>query len=253
MSAASSSMPISSHWIAPEWPPPRRVRAITTTRAGGASRGAFESFNLGAHVGDDALAVAHNRRELRRYLPAEPLWMRQVHGVRVIDAESTFAEIEADGAVPRSARRVLAVLTADCLPVLLCDEAGTVAGIAHAGWRGLAAGVIESVVAAMRVAPERVLAYIGPGIGAAAYEVGPEVREAFLAQRADAAQAFTARAGGKFLADLALLARQRLRRIGVTRVLASAHCTYADRENFFSFRRDGATGRMASLIWLEKA
>lgn len=250
MSAASSSMPISSHWIAPEWPAPPRVRAVITTRAGGASRGAFESFNLGAHVGDDALAVAHNRRELRRYLPAEPLWMRQVHGVRVIDADTVSAETEADGAVTRSARKVLVVLTADCLPVLLCDEAGAVAGIAHAGWRGLAGGVIERVVAAMRVAPERVLAYIGPGIGARAYEVGQEVREAFLAQSADAAQAFTAREGGKFLADLALLARQRLRRIGVTRVQASAHCTYADRESFFSFRRDGATGRMASLIWL---
>ncbi|MBI4291533.1 MAG: peptidoglycan editing factor PgeF [Betaproteobacteria bacterium] len=252
MSAAPSSTPIPSHWIAPEWPAPAQVRGVITTRAGGASRGAFESFNLGANVGDDALAVAQNRRELRRYLPAEPLWMRQVHGVRVIDAESAAAETEADGAVTRTAGRVLAVLTADCLPVLLCDEAGTVAGIAHAGWRGLAAGVIEAVVAAMRVPPERVLAYIGPGIGAAAYEVGPEVREAFLAQGAEAAQAFTAREGGRFFADLALLARQRLRCVGVARVHAGAHCTYAEEKKFFSFRRDGATGRMASLIWLEE-
>jgi YfiH family protein len=244
--------PIPSHWIAPQWPAPAQVRAVITTRAGGASRGRFEGFNLGAHAGDDALAVAHNRRELRRYLPAEPLWMRQVHGVRVIDADTVSSETEADAAVTRTARKVLVVLTADCLPVLLCDDAGTVAGIAHAGWRGLAAGVIESVVAAMRVPPGRVLAYIGPGIGAAAYEVGQEVRQAFLTQNTDAAQAFTASEGGKFLADLALLARQRLQRSGVTRVSVGAQCTYTDRDRFFSFRRDGATGRMASLIWLEE-
>lgn len=251
MSVASSSTRIPSHWIEPDWPAPAHVRAVITTRTGGSSRGAFESFNLGAHVGDDALAVERNRRELQRYLPSEPLWMRQVHGVRVIDAGTAAIEPEADGAVTRTARQVLVVLTADCLPVLLCDDAGTVAGIAHAGWRGLAAGVIESVVSAMRVAPERVLAYIGPGIGAGAYEVGQEVRETFLAQGADAAQAFTGRGAGKFLADLGLLARQRLRRIGVSRVHASAHCTYTDRKNFFSYRRDGATGRMASLIWVE--
>jgi len=252
MNTAPASTRIPSHWIAPAWPAPPQVRGVITTRAGGASRGAFKSFNLGAHVGDDALAVERNRRELRRYLPSEPLWMHQVHGVRVIDADTVSAETEADGAIARSARRVLAVLTADCLPVLLCDDEGTVVGIAHAGWRGLAAGVIESVVSAMRVAPERVLAYIGPGIGATAYEVGQEVREAFVAQGADAAQAFRPREGGKYLADLRLLAKQRLRRIGVARVHASAHCTYADEKTFFSFRRDGTTGRIASLIWIEE-
>ena len=237
-------------WIAPDWPAPARVRSAITTRSGGASRGAFAGLNLGDGVGDDERAVASNRRELRRYLPCEPLWIRQVHGIRVIDADEPSGGTEADAAVTRSARRVLAVLTADCLPVLLCDDAGTVVGIAHAGWRGLAAGVIESAVSAMRVNPERLLAYIGPGIGADAYEVGPEVREAFLESAADAGAAFRSRPGGKFLADLPLLARQRLRRLGVPKVHGGVHCTYADGRNFFSFRRDGATGRMASLIWL---
>ncbi|MBI2961914.1 MAG: peptidoglycan editing factor PgeF [Betaproteobacteria bacterium] len=250
MSAASARIP--SRWIAPDWPAPARVRSVITTRRGGGSRGAFASFNLGAHVGDDDAAVAHNRRELRRYLPEEPLWLRQVHGARAIDADGETEETEADAAVTRCRGRVLAALTADCLPVLLCDDAGTVVGIAHAGWRGLAAGVIESAVAAMRVAPERLLAYLGPAIGARAYEVGPEVRAAFADCSADAAQAFRARGQGKFLADLGMLARQRLKRLGVPRVHGGAHCTYADGERFFSFRRDGATGRMASLIWLER-
>lgn len=252
MTAAVSLLPIPSHWIAPEWPAPARVRSLITTRAGGASRGAFAGFNLGARVGDDEAAVARNRRELRRHLPAEPLWLRQVHGARVADADALEAETHADAAVTRSGGRVLAVLTADCLPVLLCDDAGTVVGIAHAGWRGLAAGVIEAAVAAMRVAPERLIAYLGPAIGANAYEVGPEVREALLASGADAAQAFRAKGQDKFLADLGLLARQRLERLGVSRVHGGVHCTYADRERFFSFRRDGATGRMASLIWFEQ-
>lgn len=248
-----SAVAFPSNWIEPDWPAPSRVRSVITTRGGGASRGSFEGFNLGDRVGDDETAVASNRRELRRCLPSEPRWMKQVHGVRVIDGDEARAGTEADAAFTRSAGCVLVVLTADCLPVFLCDDAGTVVGIAHAGWRGLAAGVIESAVSAMGVNPERLLAYIGPGIGADAYEVGPEVREAFMAAGADAALAFRACPGGKFLADLALLARERLRRIGVAQVHCGGHCTYADGKNFFSFRRDGATGRMASLIWLEQA
>jgi hypothetical protein len=247
--------PLPPNWIVPDWAAPRRVRAVITTRAGGDSRGAYAGFNLGERVGDVARAVARNRQVLRSHLPSDPLWMRQVHGTNVIDADATgpAADIEGDAAVTRSSHRVLAVLTADCMPVLMCDDSGSVIGVAHAGWRGLAAGVIEAAVHAMKVDPERLLAYIGPAIGASAYEVGAEVREAFVAGRPSAAHAFTTRADampGKYLADLALLARQRLGRCGVMRISGGTHCTLADRERFYSFRRDGATGRFASLIWI---
>lgn len=244
-------------WIVPDWVAPRNVRAVITTRSGGDSRGAYSSFNLASHVGDEEQAVAGNRGILRGHLPADPVWMKQVHGTQVFDADADPAgvaiEVEADAAVTRSARRVLAVLTADCLPVLLCDDSGSVVGVAHAGWRGLATGVIECVVAAMKIDPERLIAYIGPGIGASAYEVGAEVRQAFVARNATAVHAFAPldeAAPGKYLADLALLARQRLGRCGVMRIAGGMHCTYSDPARFFSFRRDGATGRFASLIWI---
>ncbi len=240
-----------SHWIKPEWPAPARVRSCITTRPGGVSRGPFASFNLGSHVGDDPAAVTQNRSQLRRCLPDEPFWLRQVHGTRVVDADQGQLEPEADAAFTRASGRVLAALTADCLPILLCHDAGTVAAVAHAGWRGLAAGVIENAVLAAGASPERMMAYIGPAIGADVYEVGPEVRAAFVDQTADAALAFRPHGAGKFLADLALLARQRLARAGVRRVFGGEHCTYSEPERFFSFRRDGVTGRMASLIWLE--
>ncbi len=237
--------------IVPDWPAPARVRALVTTRAGGASSGRYSSFNLGARVGDDTLAVRHNRALLRELVPGEPVWMRQAHGTRVIDAARAARHEEADGAVARAPGAVCVVLTADCLPVLLCDREGGAVGIAHAGWRGLAGGVIESVVTAMDVAPRRLIAWLGPGIGRDAYEVGRDVHDAFVASDKDAAQAFAPSGAGKYKADLDALARRRLEKCGVGEVHGGAFCTHRDSERFFSHRRDGVTGRMASLIWLE--
>ncbi len=238
-------------WIVPDWPAPERGRALITTGSGGASRGIYADFNLGERVGDDARAVTKNREALRGLLPSEPVWLRQVHGTRVVEAVPGSLGEEADAAVARAPGRVCAVLTADCLPVLLADEGGTVVGIAHAGWRGLAAGVIENVVRAMGVAPESLIAYLGPAIGAAAYEVGTDVFDAFVLANSDAAGAFLPHGSGKFLADLNLLARQRLMRLGVGSIHGGNLCTYRDTGRFYSYRRDGVTGRMASLVWME--
>jgi YfiH family protein len=244
-------MNIPANWIVPDWPVSGSVRALITTRHGGASCGAYAGFNLGERVGDDAHAVAANRRFLRRLLPDEPIWIRQVHGTRVVEAEPWSLGEEADAAVTRTPGRVCAVLTADCLPVLLADAQGTVVGIAHAGWRGLAAGVIESVVRAMGVAPASLVAYLGPAIGAEAYEVGHDVFDAFVGADSDAVAAFASRGAGKFLANLNLLARQRLGRLGVASIHGGTLCTYSDAGRFYSYRRDGVTGRMASLVWME--
>ncbi len=244
-------MTLPSDWIVPDWPAPRRVRALITTRTGGASRAPYASFNLAAHVGDDPLAVARNRDALRHFLPADPVWMKQVHATRIIAADPQAREEEADGAVAHAPGRVCAVLTADCLSVLLADENAAAVGIAHAGWRGLAAGVVENAVRAMQATGASLIAYLGPAIGAQVYEVGAEVRDAFAAGDPPALRAFAPRPGGRFLADLGMLARQRLARAGVSRVFGGTHCTYSDPRRFYSYRRDGATGRMASLIWLE--
>ena len=237
-------------WIVPDWPAAGRVRSLVTTRAGGVSAGKFASLNLSARVGDDPRCVARNRAILRACLSAEPAWMRQVHGAAVIDAERATPETEADGAVTRRPGSVCAVLTADCLPVFVSDRAGRAAGIAHAGWRGLAAGVIESVVQALGVSPSETIAYIGPGIGASRYEVGDEVRRSFVDKDPGAAAAFMPSRGGKCFADLYALARRRFAAAGVTEVYGGGLCTASD-ERFFSFRRDRTTGRMASLVWLE--
>lgn len=237
-------------FILPDWPAPAGVRALSTTRAGGVSAPPWQGFNLGDHVGDDPLAVATNRAELRRELPAEPAWLSQVHGTRCVDAALARPGIQADASFARQRGVVCAVLTADCLPVLLCDERATVVGIAHAGWRGLAAGVIEATVATMGEPGERLLAWLGPAIGAQAFEVGGEVREQFLADDAAAADAFAA-TGGKWLCDIYRLARRRLHALGIRRISGADFCTANDPQRFFSYRRDGVTGRMASLIWLE--
>jgi YfiH family protein len=222
---------------------------LITTRAGGTSSGNFSSLNLSERVGDDPRCVARNRAILHACLPAEPAWMKQVHGTAVIDPERAVPEPEADAAVTRRAGRVCAVTTADCLPVFLADRAGRIAGIAHAGWRGLAAGVIESTVRAMGE-PEDLIAYIGPGIGPHRYEVGEDVRRAFVDRDSAAAASFAPARDGKYLADLYALARGRLAATGVADVYGGGFCT-ASEERFFSFRRDRTTGRMASLIWLE--
>lgn len=247
---------MSAHgWIVPDWPAPARVRALITTRAGGNSRGAYAGLNLGLGSGDDAGDVARNRASLRQWLPAEPLWLRQVHGTTVVEADIAEGNPEADAALARRPGRVCAALTADCLPLLLCDEAGTVVAAVHAGWRGLCSGVIEQTLRAMNSPPQALLAYLGPAIGPEAYEVGAEVRDAFIAadpgSGRESEAAFTAGAPGKFHADLYALARRRLARGGVARVYGGGYCTYTEREHFYSYRRDGATGRMASLIWIQ--
>jgi hypothetical protein len=238
-------------FIVPDWAAPAGVRALTTTRLGGISNNPWRGFNLGDHVGDDPAAVAANRALLRRELPAEPLWLAQVHGTRCVDASLVAPGTQADASFTRQRGVVCAVLTADCLPVLLCDERASVVAVAHAGWRGLASGVIEATVAAMGEPGACLMAWFGPAIGPLAYEVGGEVRETFLAQDAAAGQAFELRANGKWLCDIYALARLRLYKLGIRRIGGAGSCTVADAENFFSYRRDGITGRMASLIWLD--
>jgi len=240
-------------WIRPEWPAPTRVRAVSTTRMGGVSLGVYASLNLGGRVGDEPAAVLENRRRLRSTLdlPQEPVWLKQVHGTHVLRFESGAADETADATLSREAGRVCAVTTADCLPVLFCDTVGTAVAAAHAGWRGLAAGVLEETVTAMRAAPREVLAWFGPAIGPQKYEVGEDVRRSFLEKDPGAGAAFRATQSGKWLCDLYALAWRRLTAVGVTHIYGGGLCTYSDRERFFSFRRDGGCGRMASLIWLE--
>jgi hypothetical protein len=223
-----------------------------TTRTGGVSQQPWSSLNLGDHVGDDQAHVAANRARLREQLPAEPGWLRQVHSARVVEL-GREANPEADAAFTRQAGQVCAVLTADCLPVLFCDRAGSVVAAAHAGWRGLAGGVLEATVAAMRVPPGEILAWMGAAIGPQAFEVGSEVREIFVGQHAEADKAFLqhpASAPGKWLADIYQLARIRLERAGVQAIYGGGRCTFTEADCFYSYRRDGVTGRMASLIWL---
>jgi hypothetical protein len=242
-------------WIEPDWPAPRRVRAVSTTRSGGCSRGPYRSFNLGAHCGDAAAAVERNRAVLRAVLPAEPCWLRQVHGTGVLvhggDSPGGAAPPEADAQISRRAGLVCAILTADCLPVLLCDRRGTEVAAAHAGWRGLAAGVLERTVQAMTAPPGSLLAWLGPAIGPAAYEVGDDVRAAFAPHQAEGARAFRPQ-GSRWLFNLYAMARHCLARAGVEAVWGGNCCTHTDAGRFFSHRRDGVCGRMATLIWLEE-
>lgn len=279
-------------WITPDWPTPPGVKALSTLRGGGASEAPYQSLNLGDHVGDAPAAVAANRRALRAAaaLPAEPDWLVQVHGARIrnldepgartsspegapVDTAAVTTASGHDGAVTRTPGRICAILTADCLPVLLAAEDGSAVGAAHAGWRGLAGGVIEAAVHALGVPPPALLAWLGPAIGPGAFEVGPEVREAFLAaaegaagagvagpgtagkgaHAASVAAAFAPNACGRFLADLYQLARLRLERLGITRIYGGGACTFTESAQYFSHRRDGRTGRQATLIWRETA
>jgi YfiH family protein len=242
-------------FVVPDWPAPENVRAIVTTRAlPGASKPPFDRFNLGKRCGDDAAAVAANRAALVEALdlPEAPRWLRQVHGIGVFDADAHVGEPEpeADAAIARHSGRVLAILTADCLPVLFAADDGAAVGIAHAGWRGLAAGVIEATIEKLRVAPASLVAWLGPAIGADSYEVGDEVRAAFVDVQASDANAFSPTRPGHWRCDLYALARARLARAGVTRVSGGGFDTFAD-ERFYSYRRDRETGRFASLIWIE--
>ncbi len=238
--------------LTPDWPAPANVRAVCSTRNGGSSAGAYGSLNLGDHVADNAMHVQDNRRRYQQVaqMPAAPVWLQQVHGttVQVLTAQSA-ANQPADASVTSETHVVCTVMTADCLPLLLCDNSGTQVGAVHAGWRGLCDGVIESAVAHF-ANPAKVLAYLGPAIGPQVFEVGDEVRRAFVARAAQAELAFQQIAKDKWLADLYLLARQRLMGVGVQQIYGGTYCTYRQAELFFSYRRDGQTGRMASSIWL---
>jgi len=236
------------------WPAPRWVRAVYTTRRGGVSDEPFAAQNLAAHVGDDLGAVRDNRAALRTALglAREPAWLAQVHGTTVVHAEAVgVPPPEADASVTSVPGLACAVLVADCLPVLFCDRAGARVAAAHAGWRGLAAGVLEAAVDGLGVAPASVSAWLGPAIGAERFEVGPEVRAAFVDHDPAAAADFRAGAGDRWHADLYALARRRLAALGVGQVHGGGECTASDPERWFSHRRDGRTGRMAALIWID--
>jgi len=246
-------------FLIPDWPVPANIGALSTTRRGGTSTGPYGDgdggggLNLGLHVGDDPRAVQANRALLRTELPAEPAWLTQVHGAGVIDAAVTSPATEADASVANMPGVVCAVQTADCLPVLLCDRAGAVVAAAHAGWRGLAGGVLENAVQAMRArGAGEIMAWLGPAIGPDSFEVGEDVRAAFVERNPQAAVAFRARPGipGKYLADIYMLARQTLAAAGVDAVYGGGRCTVRERDCFYSYRRDRVTGRMASLIWI---
>jgi len=239
-------------WIVPEWPVSPHVHALVTTRAGGVSAAPYDTFNLGFGTDDDPSAVAENRRRLRALLPQEPRWLKQVHGARVVTAEAANGRPEADASLASERGTVCTILVADCLPVLFSDRAGEIVAAAHAGWRGLAAGVLDNTVGAMSeagVAPDDILAYIGPGIGPRAFEVGDEVRAAYVERDGGSAEAFRPHVRGKWLADLPGLARRALARCGVNAIYGGELCTYSDPARFYSYRRDGTTGRMAALIW----
>ena len=239
-----------------DWSAPPQVGAACTLRGGGVSGVPWATLNLGSHVGDAADAVAENRRRVAAALalPAAPYWLQQAHGTVVLDADTVAdvaaAAAPADAAVSRTAGRVLAILVADCMPVLLAALDGTVIGAAHAGWRGLAAGVLEAAIDAMGVPGAQLCAWLGPAIGPRHFEVGDEVREQFLAADAEAAAAFSANARGRWQCDLAWLARRRLQRAGLTRIASAGLCTYDEAARCYSYRRDGRTGRMAALLWL---
>ncbi len=240
-----------TNWLIPDWPAPARVKACVTTRAGGVSLAPFDSLNLGDHVEDSPEAVAENRRRLTEHFSIQPAWLQQVHGIAVAHADPGLVAT-ADASWSATPGIACTVMTADCLPALFCDRAGTRVAAAHAGWRGLAAGVLEATLGSLAVPPCEVLVWLGPAIGPQAFEVGPEVREAFVQHLAQTAQAFVpSRNAGRFMADIYVLARLRLAACGVTAIYGGGFCTVTD-PRFYSYRRSPRTGRFASLIWLER-
>lgn len=241
-----------SKLIVPQWPIPQGVAACSSTRIGGVSMSPYDSLNLGAHCGDNPEHVEENRKRLfaAGNLPSKPVWLEQVHGKDVLKLSGRpYLSKRADASYSNTPGTVCAVMTADCLPVLFCNRAGTEVAAAHAGWRGLCEGVLEETVACFADKPENIIAWLGPAIGPIAFEVGAEVRAAFMAKDPQADSAFVLR-GEKYLADIYQLARQRLANVGVENVYGGDHCTFSESETFFSYRRDNTTGRMASFIWL---
>ena len=251
--AISLGEAVSGSFFRADWPAPPNVKTLITTRNGGCSTGAYRSLNAGAHVGDDARCVAENRARIQAQIPVPVTYLNQVHGTAVVHAaEHTDAPPQADASFDDTGRAACAVMTADCLPVLFCDRAGSVVAAAHAGWRGLAGGILQNTVAAMGIPPVEILAYFGPAIGAESFEVGQDVFDAFVCPLPAAETAFQSIGSGKYLADIYALARLILRREGVTQIYGGTHCTVLERDTFFSYRRDGQTGRMLSGIWLEQ-
>ncbi|MEB0206331.1 peptidoglycan editing factor PgeF [Pseudomonas sp. CCC3.1] len=238
-------------FLIPDWPAPAGVRTCVTTRAGGVSLAPFDSFNLGDHVADDPVAVAHNRQRLTNIFDVQPAWLSQVHGVVVAPANPQHIA-EADASWTATPGIACTVMTADCLPALFCDRAGTRVAAAHAGWRGLAAGVLEAAAQSLNVGPQDILVWLGPAIGPKAFEVGGEVRDVFIDDLPEAAAAFVPSVNeGRYMADIYELARLRLARFGITAVYGGGFCTVTD-PRFFSYRRSPRTGRFASLIWIER-
>ena len=238
--------------IFPDWPQPKNIGSCSTTRIGGVSLPPFDSLNLGCHVNDDLNAVSENRRRLvsLAQLPQQPLWLEQVHGTNVLHLDNgTIKSKQADAVYTNRVGQVCAIMTADCLPVLFCNKNGTEVAAAHAGWRGLCHGVLENTVAQFSCPPDEIMAWLGPAIGAKKFEVGAEVREAFLNQSSELSLAFTSH-GDKYLADIYLLARKKLQAVGVLSIYGGSFCTVTEENRFFSYRREGKTGRMASLIWV---
>ncbi len=260
-------MLISNNFIIPNWPAPKNVHVLQTTRyaafgdgvKNGFSLAPYDSFNLGSHVGDNPIHVAHNRQLLSQFLPSEPVWLNQVHGINVVDAANMDCLPDADASYTSRKKVVCVTMTADCLPILLCDQVGTVVASIHAGWRSLCDGVIETTVKQMPVESNQLMAWLGPAIGPNAFEVGTEVRAQFIAKDAQAELAFKKHGENqeqdKWLADIYKIATQRLNNLGITQIYGGGidqdFCTFSQKEQFFSFRRDGQTGRMATLIWLE--
>ena len=251
---------MSAKWIEPDWPAPANVHALITTRAGGVSSGPYgappegrRGMNIGLGSGDSLADVTANRARLRTALPADPRWLHQVHGAVVVDAGQVNPNAMADASFTNAANVVCAVAIADCMPVLLTDVSGCAVGVAHAGWRGLAAGVIQATAQSMRRSLENssaeLLAYLGPAIGPRHFEVGAEVLDAMQASLPKASHAFSAQPNGKYLADLFALGRQALDQAGVSRIYGGDDCTFSDPDRFYSFRRDRTTGRHAALIW----
>lgn len=239
-------------WLIPDWPAPAGVRSCVTTRAGGVSLAPFDSFNLGDHVDDDSQAVSSNRLALISLLGIQPAWLRQVHGVSVVEATPTEV-MEADASWTSTPGIACTIMTADCLPALFCNRAGDRVAAAHAGWRGLAAGVLEAAVSSFSNDPADVMVWLGPAIGPDAFEIGPEVREAFIATHPSTVDAFVPSVNdGKFMANIYQLARLRLAAYGVKAVYGGGFSTYND-PRFYSYRRSARTGRFASLIWIEHA
>lgn len=242
-------------YLPASWPAeaakPGNVHAVTTLRLGGVSRGGFSEYNLATHVGDDLAAVESNRQQLMTdlQLPAKPVWLDQVHSNKVIHADEKQTGMQADASLSRSKNVVCAVLTADCLPVFFCDQAGTEVAVAHAGWRGLHAGIISNTVKAMRTTADEILVSLGPAIGPQAFAVGEEVFQAFVDKNSENSSAFIRTGKAHYLCDIYQLARLELAAVGVDKVAGGEDCSYQDNQRFYSYRRQNVTGRMASLIW----